>query len=178
MNRANRPRYDRFRLLAALAVDENFRWCLREGCQSGEIYEAGDTDIICSVCEFRMCFSHQVPWHTNLTCDQYESQKAHGDPNHQETQAWLQSNTKTCPGATCSVQVQKDGGCFHMTCRSCRHEFCWECLASWSDITRGGQYHRDAHGQGCFFRTQALQPTEMFGNNAQQAAAAARRNNR
>jgi ariadne-1 len=32
---------------------------------------------------------------------------------------------KACP--KCHAQIEKDGGCDHMTCR-CRHEFYWSTL--------------------------------------------------
>jgi len=39
---------------------------------------------------------------------------------------------KECP--KCSVRIEKNGGCNHMTCRPCGHEFCWICTGVY---TRG-----------------------------------------
>lgn len=36
---------------------------------------------------------------------------------------------KACP--KCSVNIEKTGGCDHMTCSQCRHEFCWTTLANY-----------------------------------------------
>jgi hypothetical protein len=33
---------------------------------------------------------------------------------------------KPCP--KCGVNIEKQGGCDHMTCRKCHHNFCWQCL--------------------------------------------------
>jgi len=33
--------------------------------------------------------------------------------------------TKACP--KCEISIYKNGGCHHMTCKSCGQEFCWYC---------------------------------------------------
>jgi hypothetical protein len=76
-----------------------------------------DPHIRCSECQFEMCFTHQTPWHDGMSCDHYESQRAHGDPDYAKTQKWLRTNTKNCPGQTCGVSIQKGDACFHMTCK-------------------------------------------------------------
>ncbi|KAF4946955.1 hypothetical protein FGADI_10771 [Fusarium gaditjirri] len=89
------------------------------------------THVACAECEFEMCFNHQMKWHDNLTCEQYDSLRETGDPDYQETQEWVATNTKQCPG--CGINIQKDKGCLHMTCKICQHEFCWECLGNWQE---------------------------------------------
>ena len=42
---------------------------------------------------------------------------------------------KTCPGKNCGAAIQKNEGCDHMTCRVCKHEFCWLCLGDWRTRT-------------------------------------------
>jgi len=39
--------------------------------------------------------------------------------------------TKDCP--KCNVPIEKNLGCYHMTCTSttCKHQFCWICLSDW-----------------------------------------------
>jgi len=48
-----------------------------------------------------------------------------------ETANWIKSNTKECP--KCQSTIEKNGGCNHMVCRKCKHEFCWVCMGPWSD---------------------------------------------
>jgi ariadne-1 len=48
-----------------------------------------------------------------------------------ETANWISANTKECP--ICSSTIEKNGGCNHMTCRKCKHEFCWMCMGLWSE---------------------------------------------
>lgn len=43
---------------------------------------------------------------------------------------WKTWHTKPCPN--CKVDVEKNGGCSHMTCSQCKHEFCWNCQAKYS----------------------------------------------
>jgi len=38
---------------------------------------------------------------------------------------WSKRKTKKCP--SCRVKIEKNGGCNHMTCKKCCHEFCWIC---------------------------------------------------
>lgn len=39
---------------------------------------------------------------------------------------------KPCPGRGCGVPIYRNGGCQHMTCRRCDHQFCWVCLGDWN----------------------------------------------
>lgn len=48
-----------------------------------------------------------------------------------ETANWIDANTHGCP--KCQSSIEKNGGCNHMTCRKCKHEFCWVCLNEWSE---------------------------------------------
>ena len=44
---------------------------------------------------------------------------------------WIEKNSKPCP--QCKVNIEKNKGCMHMTCRNCKHEFCWICLQNWKN---------------------------------------------
>lgn len=181
-------RYDEYLKLEALNQIPEFRWCLGEECSSGQIYNQADGGCIsCEHCGLEMCFEHQVKWHNGLTCEQFDSLKENGDPEFEETQDWISKNTKACP--ECGVSVQKGEGCFHMTCEYhtpiihecqeilistgclCHHEFCWECLANWRDLVpRGsGGYNREAHKDGCYFRSTNTHPTQITGTRVQEA---------
>jgi len=43
----------------------------------------------------------------------------------ESSQRWIRSKAKRCP--ECRVNIQKNGGCDHMTCTKCKCEFCWVC---------------------------------------------------
>ena len=39
---------------------------------------------------------------------------------------WKEMWVKFCP--KCESPIEKNGGCYHMTCQNCRYEFCWDCM--------------------------------------------------
>ncbi|KAH9213552.1 hypothetical protein DL95DRAFT_506048 [Leptodontidium sp. 2 PMI_412] len=159
-------KYEKFMLQTFLSKDPNFRWCLSPLCETGQLYQTPprNAKTSCEECNYEMCFKHEMPWHEGLTCDEYDSVRDHGDPSYGETQEWIRTNTKPCPG--CQVGIQKGEACFHMTCSQCNHEFCWQCLANWTEIRANGQ---EGHAGGCFFRTNDVRPTGLRGENLEEA---------
>lgn len=55
-----------------------------------------------------------------------------------ETAHWLEANTHGCP--KCHASIEKNGGCNHMTCPTCKYEFCWICLNDWK--IHGTDYYK------------------------------------
>lgn len=41
-------------------------------------------------------------------------------------EVWLKLHTRPCP--RCHAPIEKQGGCNHMKCTSCRLNFCWACM--------------------------------------------------
>ncbi|SPO04786.1 uncharacterized protein DNG_07471 [Cephalotrichum gorgonifer] len=197
-NHETYSRYERLCLINALQNEPDFRWCLRPGCRSGQMYDTTSgcceppalsgaaalgeraaralpddvrdpNRITCDTCGFAMCFEHQAPWHRGMTCREYSDLLARGD-GAAETESWMKRNTKKCPGKGCGVAVEKGGGCFHMRCGSCGAEFCWECLADWKGIWTRAGYNLKGHRKGCFFRSKdAPRPLFMRGDTMEEA---------
>ena len=65
-------RHEQLVLRHALHSNPDFRWCLSQNCDWGEILDRNTERFECSLCGHEMCFQHQVPWHEGLTCRQYD----------------------------------------------------------------------------------------------------------
>jgi hypothetical protein len=50
------------------------------------------------------------------------------------TASWISSHTKDCP--KCQTSIEKNGGCNHMWCKQCKHEFCWVCLGKKKNLIK------------------------------------------
>ncbi|KAI9348598.1 hypothetical protein BDR26DRAFT_799199 [Obelidium mucronatum] len=111
-------------------------WCPQPGCESAIEYKSWkqlDLDLVvptvsCS-CGYHFCFSCKQGDHRPTPCKLLKvwAQKKEED---MATKNWIEANTKECP--QCNAAIEKNGGCNHMTCRKCTHEFCWICLGKWA----------------------------------------------
>ena len=137
-------------LRKALAADPRFRWCMRPGCGSGQIHIDGDDCPImkCHVCGFKTCFTHRCEWHSEQTCTQYTAKRS-----EEAAEALMRKTGKFKPCPKCKVIIEKDGGCDHMTCwidyGGCGAEFCWVCLASYTDSERDEDTGIMVHDASC-----------------------------
>ncbi|CAB4375177.1 hypothetical protein RhiirA5_398985 [Rhizophagus irregularis] len=140
-------RFDILILRQTLSKMPEFRWCKNPKCESGQIhFEEDDAPIMtCQACGQKSCYTHDIPWHEDLSCSNYEVNK---QGNDEETQDLLEKETKPCP--KCGIRITKDEGCDHMTCsiRTCEHEFCWLCFADYEEIRQHGN---TSHEPTCKF---------------------------
>lgn len=91
--------------------------------------------VICTSCQTQFCFLCTFPYHAPNSCQTIKKWliKCQDDS---ETRNYLLVHTQDCP--KCGVCIEKNGGCSHMTCNRCKHEFCWTCLNDWK--THGATY--------------------------------------
>ncbi|KAI9669153.1 MAG: hypothetical protein M1829_005154 [Trizodia sp. TS-e1964] len=125
-------------LLTRTYVDnkDNLKWCPAPNCiyalecqvrkrQLGEIVPT----VICK-CSHAFCFGCSLNDHQPAHCVLVKRwMKKCADDS--ETANWISANTKECP--KCASTIEKNGGCNHMTCRKCKHEFCWMCMGVWAE---------------------------------------------
>ncbi|KAJ9667833.1 hypothetical protein H2201_002019 [Coniosporium apollinis] len=125
-------------LLTRTYVDdrENLKWCPAPNCIYAvecPVKKRDLSKIVPTVhcnCKHSFCFGCSLPDHQPAPCALVKKwlKKCEDDS---ETANWISANTKECP--KCHSTIEKNGGCNHMTCRKCRHEFCWMCMGVWSE---------------------------------------------
>lgn len=127
--------YEKYlRFVTKTFVEDNahITWCPAPRCGNAITADMLHGTTVKCRCGFSFCFSCHNEAHAPATCEQVKLwQKKCNDDS--ETGHWLGANTKECP--RCSVVVEKNGGCNHMTCRQCPHEWCWMCHKPWKGHT-------------------------------------------
>lgn len=91
--------------------------------------------VTCTCCSSKYCFLCLLPYHAPNSCQVIKKwlSKCQDDS---ETRNYLLVHTQDCP--KCKVCIEKNGGCSHMTCNRCKHEFCWVCSNDWK--SHGASY--------------------------------------
>ncbi|KEY72511.1 hypothetical protein S7711_09462 [Stachybotrys chartarum IBT 7711] len=125
-----RLRYDHLLLRTNLQDNPDFVW-IHDGADAKPI-------VKCNTCGSRTCFLHGVPWHTGLSCEEYDAiQSSSADQSirsdaftltfaslskdqtqfiedRRATEQTIKQTTKPCPN--CGRNIEKNGGCAHMQC--------------------------------------------------------------
>ncbi|XP_010253539.1 PREDICTED: uncharacterized protein LOC104594769 [Nelumbo nucifera] len=86
---------------------------------------------MCTKCHGLFCINCKVPWHSNMTCNEYKrlNPYPHGADAELKSLA-TQKLWRQC--VKCNHMIELAEGCFHMTCR-CGYEFCYTCGAEWKN---------------------------------------------
>lgn len=121
-------RYDEFLLRNYINNSKYMRHCPAPRCDKVAIGQ-GVVTIFCS-CGTTFCFKCGEDAHEPCSCAQLIDWAAKCR-NESETANWILANTRKCPA--CQTRIEKNQGCNHMTCRICKHEFCWICMGSWTE---------------------------------------------
>lgn len=124
---------NRYRMLQNQAFVSNhdyFRWCPAPDCDYVVECHVPPRSLVYIVptvqcdCAHVFCFGCGLPDHRPATCGIVKKWSLTSSETP-ETVNWILKNTRECP--YCHVDIEKAGGCDHMTCRNCRRSFCWSC---------------------------------------------------
>uniref|UniRef100_A0A1J3DLV7 RBR-type E3 ubiquitin transferase n=1 Tax=Noccaea caerulescens TaxID=107243 RepID=A0A1J3DLV7_NOCCA len=83
----------------------------------------------CVECGLCFCKKCHVPWHYKQTCHEFKTSESYLTSDAAlfvslvETQGWMKCSK-------CETVVQRNGGCNRITCRHCKHKFCYTCGAA------------------------------------------------
>ncbi|XP_048879147.1 E3 ubiquitin-protein ligase ARIH2-like [Brienomyrus brachyistius] len=92
--------------------------------------------VKCRGCSQEFCFKCRQMYHAPTDCATVRRwlTKCADDS---ETANYISAHTKYCP--KCNICIEKNGGCNHMQCSKCKHDFCWMCLGDWK--SHGSEYY-------------------------------------
>ncbi|XWS71332.1 hypothetical protein CRYUN_Cryun03dG0129200 [Craigia yunnanensis] len=85
----------------------------------------------CLKCHGLFCINCKVPWHSNMTCEDYKRKNPHPPAEDLKLKSLATMNLwRQC--VKCNHMIELSEGCYHMTCR-CGYEFCYNCGAEWKN---------------------------------------------
>ncbi|XP_067943753.1 uncharacterized protein [Watersipora subatra] len=112
-----------------VARNKEYEFCPTPDCPN--IYHATEISQTyhCSMCFVRTCTRcHKNAHLLNEACS--------ADPDSNSIGRWMEEdpeNRKKCPG--CGFGIEKNEGCFRMSCTKCNAHFCWNCLTVYPSIS-------------------------------------------
>jgi hypothetical protein len=113
----------------AIAAQQGSKQCPTANCSYLLVPQEGQEDFTCPECTGHYCLQCSAN-HTQQQASCEEIKRARTDEDGTGLRIWLEKHdAKPCPN--CSTAIEKNAGCFHMTCR-CTYQFCWNCLGPWT----------------------------------------------
>ncbi|CAL1402376.1 unnamed protein product [Linum trigynum] len=105
-------------------------------CLSARASSSSQSDnsfcVECPVCQRFICVGCSVPWHSSLSCDEYQNLPFEERHATDATLHRLAQNKRWRRCTQCRRMTELTQGCYHMTCW-CGHEFCYSCGAEYRD---------------------------------------------
>jgi len=128
-------KYSTFLSKGFVESNANMKWCPKPGCTNAvdltQSFREGKCVVAKCECGYKFCFLCSEDAHTPASCSMMK-EWAKKCADDSETYNWIAANTKDCPQKNCGVPIEKNDGCFMMTCQKCRFQFCWLCCESWA----------------------------------------------
>lgn len=134
---SRRERYQLFAFNDHVKSHPELRFCPGPNCSIVvRSKEHKGKRVTCKRCKTSFCFKCGIDYHAPTDCEVIKKwlTKCADDS---ETANYISAHTKDCP--KCHICIEKNGGCNHMQCYNCKHEFCWMCLGDWK--THGSEYY-------------------------------------
>jgi len=123
-------KYESLQLQQTLNQTEGCRWCPRPGCETAMFGDKLTPMMTCPKCKMKFCFNCKTSeWHPGTTCEMFQKWKKENSQADAKFENWKNTNTTSCP--KCQSSIEKNGGCLHMTCINCKHEFHWLTGEKW-----------------------------------------------
>jgi hypothetical protein len=131
-----KDKYKRFKTRADIIKDKNKKQCPHPDCES--YLEKSISKYVKCKNGHEYCFECLKPPHGKVSCE---------NNIDKEFMKWKKHRRiKRCP--KCKIFIEKNEGCNHMTCKSCKHQWCWLCEQPYTyehfstGKCKGNQYSR------------------------------------
>ena len=129
------------------ARPNEYSYCPTPDCPTVYAITAAESTITCNQCFLGICTACRTAAHHGQSCAHYKAATS-AEKTYQEWKA--KNGVKTCP--KCRADIEKNGGCNHMTCAKCKAHLCWHCMKEFDIGTIynhmstecGGTYDEDA----------------------------------
>ncbi|KAJ7490840.1 hypothetical protein FB451DRAFT_1221226 [Mycena latifolia] len=115
----------------------DFCYCPSPDCEMVYRPSGVGSSFQCPSCLIQICPACKVEYHEGISCAEHQDNLTGGLA---ALAKWREKNgVKQCPN--CHVDIEKNGGCNHMTCFFCKTHICWICLKTFSNEgSDGGIY--------------------------------------
>lgn len=138
-----KEKYERYKNFAAeeYVLQNDGILCPSPGCGMGLMPDKGGREVYCQECKNTCCKECLREFHYG-DCEEFHSsnavntnglnvsgERAQKASWERQSQKMIEESTRACPG--CKCKTEKSGGCMHMICSRCHHEWCWLCRKTW-----------------------------------------------
>ncbi|KAG2688100.1 hypothetical protein I3843_09G078600 [Carya illinoinensis] len=106
------------------------RECLSARASSSS--QSDNNSVECPVCQRFICVECGVPWHSSMSCEEYQNLPLEERDSADITLYRLAQSKRWRRCQQCRRMIELAQGCYHMTCW-CGHEFCYSCGAEYRD---------------------------------------------
>jgi hypothetical protein len=123
--RLDMTQYGRFQTFQRMLQDPSLICCSKCDqlvCKNENQTNISVNQIACPSCGLQFCSLHGDV-HPNKTCEEYTSSK--GARQVQKSEKAIRDFTKPC--SHCGAPIEKESGCDHIICLSCKDDMCFQC---------------------------------------------------